>query len=72
MREQVPFTARPEGLWIVRDQELPQPWREWFNVASIDSTRVEQGFYQHDWLSFLPWWEREMAHFESALKGANE
>jgi hypothetical protein len=44
---------RPIGYPIVRDTEIPQPWRERFQRASIGSTRAPEGAYAHDWQKFL-------------------
>lgn len=68
VRDLVPRTALNERFFIVRDQDIPEPWRERFNAASIGSTRLEQGAYGNDWLKFLQLWEREMAHFEAHRK----
>jgi hypothetical protein len=51
-------------LSIVRIQTIPEPWRARFLAASIGSTRVAEGFYAHDWHSFLRGWQLEMAHLE--------
>ncbi|MBA1245716.1 hypothetical protein [Pseudomonas japonica] len=53
------------GFTIVRHQNIPQPWRSRFLAASIGSTRVVEGFYAHDWHSFLRRWQAEMIHLDS-------
>lgn len=55
----------PIGTSIVREEAIPQPWRERFLCASRGSTRVEDGAYFHDWLKFIEKWKQEMAHLES-------
>lgn len=52
------------GIPIVRDDAIPEPWRERFLCASYGSTRVEEGAYLHDWLKFLSKWQQEMTHLE--------
>jgi len=65
VRDQVPRTALSERIFLIRDQDIPEPWRERFTQASVGSTRPEQGAYGHDWLKFLQLWEREMAHLDA-------
>ena len=52
------------GTSIVRDEAIPEPWRERFLCASLGSTRVAEGAYLHDWQKFLSKWPKEMAHLE--------
>lgn len=49
---------------IVRDLDIPQPWRERFHCASRGSTRFVEGAYYRDWEKFVSEWTREMAHLE--------
>lgn len=60
----VPTEPHPIGFDIVHESDIPQPWRERFIRASIGSTRVDEGFYAHDWQSFLTDWRSEMEHVE--------
>lgn len=60
----VPAHPHPVGMAIVRDEDIPQPWRERFGCASRGSTRVAEGAYLHDWLKFLLKWQQEMTHLE--------
>lgn len=53
-----------QGISIVRVENIPQPWRARFLAASIGSTRLAEGFYAHDWHSFLKKWQTEMTHLE--------
>ena len=41
----VSTTERPGGTLIVRDVDIPQPWRERFHYASRGSTRLVEGAY---------------------------
>ncbi|AMM03011.1 MULTISPECIES: hypothetical protein [Pseudomonas] len=52
------------GISIVRDDAIPEPWRERFLCSSYGSTRVAEGGYLHDWLKFLSKWQQEMTHLE--------
>lgn len=60
----VPSTERPDGTLVIRDMDIPQPWRERFHCASRGSTRFIDGAYYRDWENFLREWEKEMAHVE--------
>lgn len=62
--DQVTAEFHPIGISIVRDDAIPEPWRERFLCASYGSTRVAEGAYLHDWLQFLSKWQQEMVHFE--------
>lgn len=62
VRVQVPVEPHASTLNIVRVEAIPQPWRARFMAASIGSTRVSEGFYAHDWHSFLRNWQAEMRH----------
>ncbi|MDP9556841.1 UNVERIFIED_ORG: hypothetical protein J2W65_002478 [Pseudomonas parafulva] len=61
----VPATERPGGILIVRDADIPQPWRERFQCASRGSTRVIEGAYYHDWEKFMREWKVEIMHLEA-------
>ncbi|ENY74010.1 hypothetical protein C206_29438 [Pseudomonas putida TRO1] len=61
---QVASEPHPIGTSIVRDDAIPEPWRERFLCASYGSTRVDEGAYLHDWLKFLSKWQQEMTHLE--------
>lgn len=62
VRVQVPVEPHGSTLNIVRVEAIPQPWRARFMAASIGSTRVSEGFYAHDWHSFLIRWKAETRH----------
>ena len=61
---QVASEPHPIGTSIVRDDAIPEPWRERFLCASYGSTRVDEGAYLQDWLKFLSKWQQEMTHLE--------
>ena len=64
LRDAIPTEPHPIGCRIVREANIPQPWRERFLRASLGSTRVADGPYAHDWEKFLDEWEREMQHLQ--------
>jgi hypothetical protein len=59
IRDLVPVTEL-RGFRIIRDDDIPQPWRERFTQASTGSTRLPEGSYSHDWNKFLETWQSEM------------
>jgi hypothetical protein len=60
VRCRVPISHHSSGKEIVREHEIPEPWRERFIQASIGSTRFVEGFYAEDWNKFLDEWDAEM------------
>lgn len=60
LRDSIPTEPHPIGCRIVREENIPQPWRERFLRASAGSTRVPEGAYAHDWDRFLDEWQDEM------------
>lgn len=60
LRDSIPTEPHPIGCRIVREECIPQPWRERFLCASVGSTRVPEGPYAHDWDRFLDEWQDEM------------
>lgn len=69
---QVTAEPHPIGISIVRDDAIPEPWRERFVCASLGSTRVAEGAYLHDWEKFLAKWKQEMAHLERHRAAARD
>lgn len=65
LRVAIPTESHPIGCRIVREADIPQPWRERFLRASLGSTRVADGPYAHDWEKFLDRWEHEMVHLQN-------
>lgn len=68
LRKRVPVVEL-RGFRIVRDDDIPEPWRERFGQASTGSTRLHEGSYSRDWLRFLSLWEQEMAHLQQHRNG---
>lgn len=61
----VPATESPGGTLIVRDVDIPLPWRESFLCASRGSTCLNEGAYFHDWQKFIGAWKAEIKHLEA-------
>lgn len=62
---EVPVTQLNPRFRVVRDEDMPEPWRTRFEQASIGSTRLSEGAYAHDWMKFIRLWSLEMAHVEA-------
>ena len=65
VRKAVLIERHSSGISIVREANIPQPWRERFLQASIGSTRLIDGPYAHDWEKFLVQWQVEMRHLDA-------
>lgn len=72
LRSVIPTERHQIGCRIVREESIPQPWRERFLQASIGSTRVPDGPYAADWDKFLSRWESEMRHLEAHRAARHE
>ena len=69
---ELPSAPHPIGCWIIKDDDIPEPWRTRFSVALGPASRVAEGFYRHDWHDFLDAWECDIAQVEchrEALSG---
>ncbi|CEL29329.1 hypothetical protein [Pseudomonas fluorescens] len=65
LRDLVVTEPRSSGLQIVREESIPEPWRERFLQASIGSTRLGAGPYLHDLEKFVHLWTQEIQHLEA-------
>lgn len=61
---ELPREAHPVGCWVVREGDIPEPWKSRFVIALGPAGRVEEGFYLQDWIEFLDAWQRDLAHVE--------
>lgn len=57
-------TVEVRSFKIVREENIPSPWRERFLLASRGSTRLPEGCYSCDWRRFLQLWAEEIAHLK--------
>lgn len=64
LREIVPIIDEPGKISYVDVDDIPEPWCERFEQASVGSTRpMAEGYvgaYAGDWLKFLSCWKLEM------------
>lgn len=58
-------TQSHNGVRLVIEDSIPEPWRQRFAAASIGSTRVAAGPYFHDFEKFVLTWSAEMAHLRA-------
>jgi hypothetical protein len=68
LRAIVPIHPRADYAYpYVLSQEIPEPWRTRFHIASVGSTRSGPGYYAHDWENFLYLWQKEHADLADKL-----
>lgn len=68
----VPIHMHEGRLPIVRDRDIPEPWGTRFAIASVGSTRIAPGAYEHDWRNFLEIWPRENAEIDELFEAELE
>ncbi|MNP58896.1 hypothetical protein D3C76_1538510 [compost metagenome] len=61
----VPVISHSAGTHLVRDIDIPQPWRDHFLCASRGATRLTEGAYLHDWKKFISEWKAEIKHLKA-------
>ncbi|THF34504.1 hypothetical protein E5170_09620 [Pseudomonas atacamensis] len=64
LRNHVVTERRASGIQIVREESIPEPWRERFLQASMGSTRVETGPFLNDFEKFINLWTQENQRLE--------
>ncbi|MFV2950015.1 hypothetical protein [Pseudomonas japonica] len=58
-------TQYHNGICLVVDDSIPEPWRQRFWAASVGSTRLAAGAYIHDFEKFVLAWQRELEHLKA-------
>lgn len=53
------------GIHLVVDDSIPEPWRQRFRAASVGSTRLTAGAYFLDFEKFVLAWQRELEHLNA-------
>lgn len=56
----VPVTSVPGWIDYVAHDDIPEPWCERFQQASVGSTATIRGGYARDWEKFVRHWKVEM------------
>lgn len=65
---ELPHEPHTIGFYIIRDANIPEPWRSRFALALGPAARVKEGFYWHDWTDFLDAWAKENDHYSRHLQ----
>jgi hypothetical protein len=65
LRSLITTNPHSAGLETVREDSIPEPWRERFLQASVGSTRTMNGPYLHDFEKFIALWHQESQHLEA-------
>ncbi|WP_411958974.1 hypothetical protein ACK56M_20975 [Pseudomonas sp. s4] len=58
-------TQYHNGIRLVVDDSIPEPWRQRFWAASVGSTRLAAGAYFLDFEKFVLTWQRELEHLKA-------
>lgn len=58
-------TKYHNGICLVVDDSIPEPWRQRFWAASVGSTRLAAGAYFLDFEKFVLAWQRELEHLNA-------
>lgn len=58
-------TQYHNGIRLVVDDSIPEPWRQRFWAASVGSTRLAAGAYFLDFEKFVLVWHRELEHLKA-------
>jgi hypothetical protein len=58
-------TQYHNGIRLVVDDSIPEPWRQRFWAASVGSTRLAVGAYFIDFEKFVLAWQRELEHLKA-------
>lgn len=58
-------TQYHNGIRLVVDDSIPEPWRQRFWAASVGSTRLAAGAYFIDFEKFVLAWQRELEHLKA-------
>jgi hypothetical protein len=70
LRNVIEIQARTNGLKVVQELSIPEPWRERFFQASRGSTRHVNGPYLHDLQKFIALWKQKMEHLNAHRSAA--
>lgn len=58
-------TQYHNGIHLVVDDSIPEPWQQRFWAASVGSTRLPAGAYFLDFEKFVLAWQRELEHLNA-------
>ncbi|MGU2007885.1 hypothetical protein ACSEQB_00475 [Pseudomonas aeruginosa] len=58
-------TKLHNGVQLVVENSIPEPWLQRFHAASVGSTRLAEGPYLRDFEKFVVVWHREIEHLSA-------
>lgn len=59
-------TKKPHnGVQLVVEDSIPEPWLQRFQAASVGSTRLAAGPFLRDFEKFVAVWNQELEHLEA-------
>ena len=61
----VVITKLHNGVQLVVEDSVPEPWLHRFRAASVGSTRLAEGPYLRDFEKFVAVWQQELAHLNA-------
>ncbi len=61
----VVITKLHNGVQLVVEDSIPEPWLQRFQAASVGSTRLAEGPYLRDFEKFVAVWHQELEHLSA-------
>lgn len=58
-------TRLHNGVQLVVEDSIPEPWLQRFQAASVGSTRLAEGPYLRDFEKFVAVWHQELEHLSA-------
>ncbi|WP_288440934.1 hypothetical protein [uncultured Pseudomonas sp.] len=58
-------TMLHNGVQLVVEDSIPEPWLQRFQAASVGSTRLAEGPYMRDFEKFVAVWHQELEHLSA-------
>lgn len=58
-------TKLHNGVQLVIEDSIPEPWLQRFQAASVGSTRLAEGPYLRDFEKFVAVWHQELEHLNA-------
>lgn len=58
-------TKLHNGIQLVVEDSIPEPWLQRFQAASVGSTRLAEGPYLRDFEKFVAVWHQELDHLKA-------
>ncbi|WP_280344928.1 hypothetical protein [Pseudomonas sp. BN607] len=60
----VVITKLHNGVQLIAEDSIPEPWLQRFQAASVGSTRLAEGPYLRDFEKFVAVWQQELEHLK--------